>query len=211
MSTYLFKIAAASGTAGVAGASGFGIYKAFNPSSSLSIRDKILTSHKDRFSTFLLVGDGNWEKIKVEYEKSDATNKPSNVKKEDLPSWCVREVDSPFDERDSSKLDSVLRWCYVNTNSFQTQAGQLNKELHATESNDSAWKGAWETVYKGLKDNAQWKINYEDASLNGADKEKGGSALQKWCSSKLNITMFSNEAKDSFPRFEKFCLKNKAG
>ncbi|AEW45304.1 hypothetical protein MHC_02190 [Mycoplasma haemocanis str. Illinois] len=215
MSTYLAKVAAAFTAAGMTGASGFGAWKILNKNKTISIRNKVLASYGNRFSTFLLVGDSNWEKIKEEYGKSEAIYKPTrggvDIKKDELPAWCENTVDSSFDERDNSKLDAVLRWCYVNTNNFQTQAEKLNKELHAGGSGDSAWKDAWETVYKGLKNDAQWKINYEDSELNGEDKEKGGPSLQKWCSSKLSIFMFSNEAPDSFPKFEKFCLKNKAG
>ncbi|AEG72964.1 hypothetical protein MHF_0694 [Mycoplasma haemofelis Ohio2] len=191
MASPLVKNALIFGISGAAGAASFSIWRVLTKSFSVSIRDKILSSYKDDFSKFLPAGDRYWGDIKKEYEKSDAVNRPIRngkvIDKEDLPYWCAWAVDSPFREKDYSKLDSVLRWCYINTNSFRSQAAALKKELHGSTTgtdNDSSWKTAWESV-KG-----------HEGGVTDAN------ALQKWCSEKSTITMFSNEAKSVFRKFE---------
>ncbi|CBY92571.1 hypothetical protein HF1_05630 [Mycoplasma haemofelis str. Langford 1] len=214
MTDPLTKVALAVGSAGVAGASCFGVWKALNGSSTISLKEKILSSHKDDFSKFLSLEDTNWSAIKTEYEKQGTDPKPMKngkpVTKDELPSWCVQAIASPFDEKDASKLNAAIRWCYVNTNSFEQQAQALNKSLHGekTGGDASAWQTAWESTYKENKANEQWKISDGDNNLNLEDKTQGGTALQSWCSTKSSITMFSHEAKATFPKFEKFCLKS---
>ncbi|AEG72977.1 hypothetical protein MHF_0707 [Mycoplasma haemofelis Ohio2] len=211
MSLPLVKIALPLGAVGVAGASGFGIYKGFIEPPT--IKGKILSSEADGFSRFLPTGDSHWVAIKGEYSKQEADNKPTEngvvVAATDLPSWCEKTINSYFYERETSKFNSVLRWCYVNTNSFRVQAEKLNKTLHADSGDDSAWKNAWDNTYKNFKADEQWKISEDNTNLNGDSKDQGGPALKKWCSEKLTTTMFSNGAQKIFSQFEKFCLKNK--
>ncbi|AEW45352.1 hypothetical protein MHC_02440 [Mycoplasma haemocanis str. Illinois] len=205
------KIVLPIGAIGVAGVSGFGIYRGFIEPST--IKEKILSSRVNDFSRFLPIKDSYWEAVKSEYSKQGADNKPiengSPVTSENLPTWCEKTINSYFYEQETSKFNSVLRWCYVNTNSFQEQAEKLNKTLYSDSGDDSAWKDAWDKTYKNFKSDEYWKIPEDNSNLNGSDKNQGGPALKKWCSEKLTTTMFSNGAQKTFAQFEKFCLKDK--
>ncbi|AEG72979.1 hypothetical protein MHF_0709 [Mycoplasma haemofelis Ohio2] len=210
----LTKSAAAAGIAGASGLSGFGIYKvAFRED---TIKDTILNSYPLKFHGFLNSNDPKWSGVKTEYEKSESVDKPKGesgqvIEKDSLPSWCENEVNSPFKDKEDSKYKSVLRWCYLNTNTFEQQVG--GKELAgpktgAADGDGQAWKTAW-TSYKPHITDLNWKItgSSNDTDLNGNDDAKGATALRTWCSSKTGIFMYANEAKTSFPKFEKFCLK----
>ncbi|AEW45300.1 hypothetical protein MHC_02170 [Mycoplasma haemocanis str. Illinois] len=216
MAAPLTKVALTVGFSGLAGSSCFGVWKALTRSSIISIKEKVLASYKNDFSKFLSLEDTNWDAIQAEYEKSESSHKPIEngklVTKEELPSWCAKAIDSPFDEKDTITLNVVLRWCYLNTNSFDQQAQELNKVLHGDKTGGEAasWQNAWENVYKVYKDQEQWKISDGESNLNLDDKTNGGKSLQSWCSSKSSVTMFSHEAKVTFPKFEKFCLKNRS-
>ncbi|AEG72961.1 hypothetical protein HF1_06390 [Mycoplasma haemofelis str. Langford 1] len=213
MAALATKTFLATGALGLTSASGFGIYKGFLEPST--IKDKVLSAHKGVSYSFLKLGDSNWKSIQDEYAKQGAIDKPvkngKEVTKEDLPAWCQEAINSYFHEGETSKFNSVLRWCYVNLNSFEAQATALNKVLLGQKTNDTeTWKTAW-NAYKPYVGDSKWKItdSSADTNLNGAEEGKGATALQTWCSSKSTIHMYENGAKDAFLKFEKFCLKDK--
>ncbi|AEG72885.1 hypothetical protein MHF_0613 [Mycoplasma haemofelis Ohio2] len=212
MATALAKAAMASGAAGVTGASGFGIYKQFF--SGVSIRDTILNSkeHSNKWNKFLEAKDPKWSGIQEEYGKSNSKPTDSDgkeIKKEDLPSWCVSESGKDYSGKEDSIFKAILRWCYVNTNNFGEQVKALGRELVGDESDDTnAWKAAW-NKYKDKKSQAQWKItgSSDDTKLNGDKDTDGSPILKTWCSNQKSVAMYANGAEDTFSKFKEFCLK----
>nr|WP_045118341.1 hypothetical protein [Mycoplasma haemocanis] len=202
------------GIGGATGLGGYGIYKvAFRED---TIKDVILNSYPMKFHGFLRLNDSKWLGVKSEYEKAESVDKPKGkngqvIDKNSLPNWCENAVHNPFKGKEDSKYKSVLRWCYLNTNTFEQQVGGkelAGPKIGAENGDGNAWKAAWK-IYKSNITTSNWKItgSSNDTDLNGSDDAKGSEVLRTWCSNKTGTFMYSNESTISFPKFEKFCLK----
>ncbi|AEW45299.1 hypothetical protein MHC_02165 [Mycoplasma haemocanis str. Illinois] len=211
-----FKVSVVLGSLGVSGVSGFGAYSLFFKKAK-SIKDHIQTLSYYHGYSFFKKEDSRWEAIKTEYEKSESSYKPMGndgkaVKKDDLPYWCSKNLMSEFTDEKDSKYQSVLRWCYLNDNSFEKQMQSLKRQLkgvkNETPSSDAPaeWQTAWDE-YSQHKSDINSRIASDDADLNGMDKAKGSKALQKWCSLQLKSLMYSNDAFSKFGTFNRWCTK----
>ncbi|AEG72994.1 hypothetical protein HF1_06510 [Mycoplasma haemofelis str. Langford 1] len=217
MSASLVKLALATGGLGVAGASGFGIYKiAF---SDKTIKQVILDSdEKDDTYSFLSRDSKHWVQIKEEYAKEGARHKPIQngiaIDKEKLPEWCSSAINSPFSEKEVDRYQSVLRWCYLNTNKFEEQMDLKGKKLAGEKEVSGGtvsqeWKNTWTKEYKSHKESAEWKITDGEENLNGNEEAAGATSLQKWCTKKLEVFFYAEGAKEDFRKFLRFCTKDK--
>ncbi|AEG72888.1 hypothetical protein MHF_0616 [Mycoplasma haemofelis Ohio2] len=207
------KLAGAAGIVGASSAGGFGIYKAISKGDS--IKTVILRSHSLKFHEFLDAKDPKWSGVKAEYEKSKSLNKPKEagkvIDKESLPSWCNEAVNSSFIDTEDFKYRYVLEWCYLNTNTLESQMGLEGKQLAGEKeasTGTSAWQSTWTDKYKPDKEKPEWKITGEDDKLNGSDASQGATELQKWCVKKLGVFMYSEEAKQDSKKFFRFCVKD---
>ncbi|CBY92573.1 hypothetical protein HF1_05650 [Mycoplasma haemofelis str. Langford 1] len=219
MATFLAKLAGVSGALGASGLGGYGIYKAFFQ--KISIKEAILSYEtKDSTYSFLPEHSSSWGAIKTEYAKETSRDKPTKdgvtISQDNLPRWCATAVKDDFLGKEDAKYQSILRWCYLNTNSFSQQVESKGRELikdaSSSEGNpSSAWKSSWKDKYKSKKDDPSWRITDVDTSdnLNGEDEGKGATALKAWCEKKKNIFMYTEEARSDFKKFFKFCTAAK--
>ncbi|AEW45344.1 hypothetical protein MHC_02400 [Mycoplasma haemocanis str. Illinois] len=134
-----------------------------------------------------------------------------------MPNWCVSEVKNPFEGKESVKYKSIIRWCYLNTNSFVKQAESKSRKLIAETSSGTStpsqeWKDAWSKKYKAKRDDSSWRIADSDAEdLNKDDEGKAATALKVWCDKKKDIFMYSEGSKNEFKKFLEFCTDDKKG
>ncbi|AEW45302.1 hypothetical protein MHC_02180 [Mycoplasma haemocanis str. Illinois] len=219
MATLAAKFLGTSGVLGASGLGGYGIYKFFFH--KISIKEAILYfDSKDDTYSFLSEHSSSWNAIKTEYAKESSKDKPMKggvaVSQDDLPKWCSTAVKDDFVGREDAKYQSVIRWCYLNTNNFLQQVESKGRELikdasSGSENPSSSWKSSWKDKYKDKRNDPSWRITDVDSpdTLNGEDESGGATALKNWCEKKKNVFMYAEEARSDFKKFFKFCTAAK--
>ncbi|AEG73614.1 hypothetical protein MHF_1378 [Mycoplasma haemofelis Ohio2] len=176
------------------------MYASSGKSKEITILDKVKESLKKNHRILTSKDDVAWQKFKEVYKA--ATGKGiSGVSEEQISNWCEVTLKEEFDQE---KYDKAEEWCVVYDLSLKESIG---KSLLPASGADEKWKKAWDKFSSGNDSSEDLKLSDEALIGNSkpSDSEKGGSALNTWCTSKYEMKMYELGALDLAKKVEKWC------
>ncbi|CBY93321.1 hypothetical protein HF1_13130 [Mycoplasma haemofelis str. Langford 1] len=185
--------------AGTSAASVGGYMYATSGNKEVTILDKIKDSLKTHHRILTSKGDSAWDKFKKVY-KEGGDKKISGVSEEQINGWCESTLEESFNKE---KYDQAMMWCVIYDRSIKES---LSKPVLSAEKTDEKWKKAWDKFNTGNSTAGELKL--EDTALNNPtpnDRDKGGSALNEWCTSKYEMKMYELGAEALSKKVEKWC------
>ncbi|CBY93371.1 hypothetical protein HF1_13630 [Mycoplasma haemofelis str. Langford 1] len=170
-----------------------------------TVLDKVQASLKDHQRILLSKGDSAWEKFKEVYSHQPS-KQISNVSSEQINSWCESTLKGEFVQL---KYDQAMMWCVIYDRSIKDHLG----DSLLPESGDGVeekWKSAWEKF--NTDNGGAGDLQIPDDQLENVDpkgKDKGGPALQKWCTSKYGVKMYELNADGLSKKVGRWCVEAK--
>ncbi|OAL10136.1 hypothetical protein A6V39_04455 [Candidatus Mycoplasma haematobovis] len=182
-----------------------------------SIREHIERTKKSKNKLFFTKDSKNFEDIKNKYHSSTDSKRPKPkdksgkiVTKDNLEQWCADNSGTKFNSDKDELYQSILSWCYINSNSFEEEMVVDEKQIYSSQGNTGTdWQTAWET-YKNNKVATGMTITGDNlTNLNGENKTEGGKALEAWCSTNKAKKLYEDNAEATYELFKKWCTKPK--
>ncbi|AEW45493.1 hypothetical protein MHC_03165 [Mycoplasma haemocanis str. Illinois] len=164
-----------------------------------------------------LINDKNshhWKAIFEEHKRDQDFINELKLKKSDLSSnskndeaapiisaWCKEKLNLPTSvQKREQILDQIKKWCVTQPNTIREKLDSLGKSVI------SDWKAKYDTIKNN--DLYQEIKTLADTFNNESDKEKGGPALNKWCSDNLAKNTWEDGASGIFEKAKIRCVGN---
>ncbi|CBY92763.1 hypothetical protein HF1_07550 [Mycoplasma haemofelis str. Langford 1] len=192
------------GGLGAAGAGGYGIYKMHEKPETLKsfLTGIPLATNKESYkTTFEFSKKSDTDLMAMLKGKRNSINENSHEEASVLmESWCSENINKEVGIPNQNEiLEKIKKWCVAKP---ETIEGMLEKPV---------LKDGWNEKYDGIKNN-NGLINdiqtQEFTENNKSEKEKGGSALKKWCEEKVKSKTYESGAADLFEKVKGRCTSN---